>query len=139
MNKFIWDNQYSVGIEIIDEQHKRFFEIANEIYDMPQNLPIYKDSLMAAITKLGDYALYHLATEEKYFKEFNYAGTADHVKKHDFFRGKISSYLEKLRGLKNDHKAIAAEMANFCEDWLSFHILETDKKYTQLFREHGLK
>ena len=138
MDKFIWEDQYSVGIKIIDDQHNRFFEIANEIYDILQKEPVPKDALTFTITKLGDYALFHLSTEEKYFKEFKYDGLADHVKKHDYFREKVAGYLEKIRGLGDDYETIAEEMGNFSESWLTNHILETDKKYTQCFKEHGL-
>ena len=138
MNKFIWNNEYSVGIKIIDDQHKRFFEIANEIYDLLQNKPVSKDAVMLAINNLGSYALYHLFTEEKYFKDFEYAGHEDHVKKHDFFRGKVAGYLEKLKSLKDNYEAIADEMGNFSENWLVSHILETDKKYVECFKAHGL-
>ena len=33
MNKFIWTKEYELGVEIIDTQHKHFFEIVNKIYD----------------------------------------------------------------------------------------------------------
>ncbi len=34
MNKFVWTNEYSLGVGVIDDQHKHFFEIVNQIYDL---------------------------------------------------------------------------------------------------------
>ena len=37
LNKFIWKDEYGVGIQLIDEQHKHFFEIVNKILDLADN------------------------------------------------------------------------------------------------------
>ena len=75
--KFVWNLQYSVHSDEIDDQHKRFFEIINELYDLLDKKPIELEPFLILITHLGDYAFYHFATEEGYFKIFNYAQTIE--------------------------------------------------------------
>jgi hemerythrin len=138
MNKFIWTEKYSVGVKTIDEQHKRFFEIANSIVDLEEK-DASREELLAALGQLGDYALYHLNTEEKYFDELHYADAERHVAIHNQYREKIKDYFEKARNEKTDIKELAKEIASYSNDWLSYHILIMDKQYTKFFIEHGLK
>ncbi len=138
MNKFIWTEEYSVGIKTIDEQHRRFFEIANSIIDLGEK-NVSKEELLAALGQLGDYALYHLGTEEKYFDEFHYSEAARHVAIHNQYREKIKNYLDATRNEKANIKELAKEIASYSGDWLSHHILIMDKQYTKFFIEHGLK
>ena len=136
--KFIWRDEYSVGVEIIDEQHKHFFEIANELYDLSVKDDFSRGNLFAFITELGSYAFYHLGTEEGYFEEFNYEDKVMHIEVHNIFRKKVSDYLAGARDEKSDLRKLAGEAADFCNDWLSRHILALDKKYTDSFHSHGL-
>ena len=138
MEKFIWEDKYSVGIKIIDEQHQHFFEIANEIFDLLNKKEVSGENIVTGVTNLGNYAFYHLSTEEKYFKEFNYDGAGDHVQVHDLFREKVSAFLDRIMDAKDNPEAIADEMAGFSENWLAHHILDTDRKYIQCFKDHGL-
>ena len=30
-NQFVWDDEYNIGVEIIDKEHKRLFKIINKL------------------------------------------------------------------------------------------------------------
>lgn len=136
--KFIWRDEYGVGVEIIDEQHKHFFELANELFDLSVRDDFSRGNLFAFITELGNYSLYHLGTEEGYFKEFGFEDGGEHLGAHNAFRGKVSDYLTVARDEKSDLKKMAGEIADFSNDWLAHHILLLDKKYEEFFHAHGL-
>ena len=56
-----WDERYRLGIDIIDEQHKKLFEIAGEaehIMKMPEHLDKY-DEIVDIVNQLRDYVRYH--------------------------------------------------------------------------------
>lgn len=65
-----WSEEYVIGIEKIDEQHKRLFEIANEAYKLlkDQFLIDKYDRIVAIIKELKDYTKYHFQYEEEYMK-----------------------------------------------------------------------
>ena len=138
--KFVWDDSYSVQIQEIDEQHQEFFGIINSIYDLLEKENITNANLIAAAAKLGDYAHYHLSTEEEYFQEFDYPEAAAHIKEHDMFRQKMMGYMDKAEtdGPDLDVKGLVEEIATFAKDWLSGHIFTVDKKYIECFHQHGL-
>lgn len=129
-----WKDEYDFGIKIIDDQHKKFLKTL--------------DALMAAIGKnevgekqaeifsgIDNYSKFHFATEEKYFDEFSYAGAEEHKQQHREFIEKIEEIKKQFS--KNEF-ALSFELADYLEGWLIDHVLNTDKKYVECFREHGL-
>jgi len=138
MEKFVWKEEYSMGIPSIDEQHQHFFGITNQIIDLVEGGNPAREEIFSMAEKLGNYALYHLKTEEDYFDELSYPSAPDHVAAHNLYREQVAHYLEALRGAEGDTKELAEEIASYSIHWLSDHILLVDKKYTVFFREHGV-
>ena len=141
-NKFIWTEKYGVGIQLIDEQHKHFFEIVNKILDLVDKESkgsLTRRNVSDLLDELGNYALYHLGTEEGYFDALNYPDVILHISSHNKYRETIKKYLNRVIDEKEDVKKLLEEAASYSGNWLSQHILETDKKYTIFFNEHGLK
>jgi len=137
--QFTWSLQYSVHLEEIDEQHKRFFQLINSVYDLLLKKDIAPEALLIVITHLGDYAFYHFATEEGYFKIFLYKDTDAHTQEHDVFRAKIREFLERARRLNGtDPHPLVMEIAGFTKEWMEHHILIEDKKYMPLFKAKGV-
>src|SRR5690554_2210683 len=108
MEKFTWSEEYSVGVALINDQHKHFFEIANKIVDLVLKENVSQEAILKAAVELGDYAFYHMNTEEEYFKEFNYEEAEPHVNAHNLYREKVSKYLDKARA-GNNLEQIAGE------------------------------
>jgi len=139
MNKFVWTNEYSLGIGVIDEQHQHFFEIVNRVYDLLEKKTDDRNEILQIINELKDYAFYHLDTEEKYFNQFAYSDIAHHMKAHTMFRVQTQEYSERIKNAKEDLSKLALEITDFAKEWLSKHIIIADKMYAPLFKAHGLK
>ncbi len=138
MKKFIWTLEYSVGIESIDEQHRHFFDIANKILELADLKDSDGRELFESLEELGNYAFYHLKTEEEYFDKFNFALAEEHVAAHDLYRKKVNEFMDRARK-GEDIKKIMNEAASYSGEWLLTHILVMDKKYTKFLQEHGVK
>jgi len=140
MKKFVWEDKYSLGIASVDEQHKTFFEILNEVAELTKhpNDPDLRSGLVIALVKFGNYAFYHLSYEEEYFIKFAYKDREDHETAHEIYRGKITEYLKRIKNADTDLVNLAEETAQFGQDWLKFHILDMDKKYVDLFLQHDM-
>lgn len=134
-NILIWEDEYSVGVEEIDNQHKRMFAIINELL-AAINTNTTSDHLGHIIDGLINYKKFHFATEEKYFKEFNYEETEQHIAIHHEFN-------DKLETLKAEYpkynQEFAFKLVDFLEDWLINHLMVVDQKYRKCFHDHGLK
>lgn len=133
--KLEWDNKYSVGVEEIDNQHKLMFKTINELIDAVGTTPT-KENIAAIIVQLVQYKKFHFATEEKYFIEFNYEKTAEHVAKHKLFNTRLDEIQKKCG---DDIFELAFELVDFLEDWLIEHLMTADQEYKECFKAHGLK
>jgi hemerythrin len=133
--KLEWEDKYSVGVEELDNQHKRMFAVINELLDSI-NTNSTEEHLGNIIEALIKYKMFHFETEEKYFKEFNYDGATEHIQKHKEFNDKLNQLKEKYPEYSIE---FAFELVDFLEDWLINHLMIIDQKYIKCFHEHGLK
>lgn len=139
MMKFIWDPKYSVNIKSIDTQHQRFFEIINAVYYLIGTKQVDRDKLLKVIRELDDYITFHLNFEEKYFTEFAYDDTEEHLQSHNDFRRTVKNYFDQINQPDSDIATLANKMAEFTQTWLCDHILNTDHKYIGCFLKNDLR
>jgi len=135
IKKIEWEESYSVGVKIIDNQHKKFFDIINNLISV-LGRRVTEGDIKEIIDGLIAYTEYHFATEEKYFKDFNFEGAAEHIKQHQLFREKVA---EIQKSFGDDLPGFAFGLADLLEDWLIDHIMTMDQQYKNCFISHGLK
>lgn len=129
----LWKEEYSVGIDALDEQHK---EIINLINILRRGIDEHeeKKALNYATQKLLEYTLFHFSSEETLFKEFDYPETASHKVEHSFFIQKVSDFKKKF----DSGESIEVGLEGFLTGWLSHHIMEVDHKYAKFFKRRGI-
>jgi hemerythrin len=130
-----WNENLSVKIDSIDAQHKKLIELVNSFYDGISR-GTTKEKMLGLIKGMKEYTLYHFSTEEEYMKQFGYADFMEHKFEHDKFIDTVLNYEERYR---NGKLLLSVEITNFIKEWVSNHILETDKKYVELFVRNGVK
>lgn len=132
---FIWKDDFSVKIPLIDEQHKRLFEIGNSInvllkeYDGQDSF----DEIMSQLDNLSNYTKYHFEQEEKLMSHYGYEDLDEHKKEHrDFI-----AYLEGLdsNDIDHDQKETLLNLIKFITSWVFKHIMNTDFKYSDFIVE----
>ena len=132
---FEWDENYSVGIQSIDNQHKELFRHLNNLLEaMKQGQA--NAIITQTISEVERYAIIHFQKEEFFFQRFNFPGSAEHIKEHQNFREKVSSFKAELR---TGEVTLTIELLYFLKDWIDHHILDIDKQYSECFRQNGLK
>ena len=128
-----WREEYSVGYEEFDEQHKKLINIINEIQPLLNNKDISDEKLYVEISdvlsKLLDYTEYHFESEEKLFEKYNYKYTEEHKELHHRFFMKITELLANLV-LDEDLRGIVSKTDAYLKEWLLSHIQGADQKYT---------
>ena len=133
---FEWDQNYSVGVKLIDGQHKKLFGLISDLYSALDKTANGKETPVEnIILDLAAYVEFHFGTEEKYFREFGYEKSESHTKEHHFYERKITEFKGKYKE-KGDE--VVGEMIVFLKDWISGHIKIKDKEYSKCFNEHGL-
>ena len=129
-----WNDKYSVGISIIDEQHKKLFGLINKTFYV-EGHGGSKIALMQIIEQMTDYAIKHFKAEESYMREFNYPEYHDHKKEHDGFFDKTLVFFDKV--IKDD-RHVSNELHEYLTQWLVNHIQGTDRQYIDCFKKNGL-
>lgn len=119
--------EYYTGIELLDKEHTRLFEIAEEVYQLAHNDSVYDkyDPLMELLGNLTDYTKMHFSHEEEYMESINYKKMFSQKTQHKYFIDKLESI--KLSELDDNQEAIIDELLTFLTDWLIEHIVELDK------------
>lgn len=130
-----WNENYSIDIKEIDDQHKKLFGYIDDYMDAIRKKKS-KEGLQKLINNLLNYTLVHFNNEEEYFVKFSYADSVNHKKQHTFFIEKIKDINIRLEQGK---MVLPVEISNFLRDWLLKHIQIEDKKYASCFKENGLK
>jgi hemerythrin-like metal-binding protein len=134
MVKLEWKDEYSVGVELIDAQHKMFVGIVNELYEAIVTKK-EKEALDNIFKQLVAYTQFHFQTEERYFDEFQYEGAAEHKIAHKALIDQIADLQQQKTDIMDD----PFKLMDFLEDWLIDHIMGMDKLFGPCFNEHGLK
>ncbi len=130
-----WEDKFSVGISMIDEEHKKLIGILNKaIFAKGHN--DNPEELREVLREMNNYTITHFTTEEAYMKAFNYPEYQDHKEEHRVFSTEIIAYTYKV--IKGDYQ-FANEIIEYLKWWLVNHIQVTDKKYIDCFKENGLK
>lgn len=122
-----WKDDYKIGIEKIDEQHKKLFEIANRAYDiLTKEIVVDKyDKVADVIEELREYTSYHFKTEEDYMLKIGYKRFLSQKAARDEFIKKIYGInLDDIS--ENDDKQLL-DILEFVVNWISGHILGADK------------
>lgn len=120
--------EYVTGIEQIDEEHKRLFEIADETYNLSRKefLVDKYDQAIQILKELKEYATMHFEHEEAYMESIGYKKMFTQKVQHNAFCEKLNSW--NLYDIDENSEEIVDEILNFLTNWLVSHILEHDKQ-----------
>ena len=122
----MWTESLSVGVAAIDEQHKVWFEKANQLFEAGQ-----KGQARAFIAQmldfLDDYTKQHFRDEEKYMLEINYPEYDRQKQLHDGFIKELEK-LKKSYEESGGNITVIVSANKMVVGWLTNHILKEDKK-----------
>ena len=124
----------SVYIEEIDEQHKKLIEHLNNLFSAMIDGKAQK-IINDTVDELIDYADYHFKTEEKYFEVHNYPVAQQHIIQQSFFKDEI---LQFKKAILDGKSTVPMDVFNFLKDWLTEHIMQSDKKYAKYFSKNNV-
>jgi len=128
-----WNNRYSVGVEAFDAQHKRLFDLINDVHEA-MAMGSKKERMGDILSELIDYTAKHFGEEEALMKKTGYEGYADHHEKH-------TALVNEVLAFKKDFDSGSAEvdlkLMSFLKGWLSKHIMGTDMRYKKFFKKKG--
>jgi hemerythrin-like metal-binding protein len=127
-----WHDDFSVGVDVIDEQHKMLLQVINTFLSSLQD----SDDRFAIGRSLDDmikYTEYHFYSEQLL------------LERHPDFLAHLNQHWQLLKQAKKiqedfqQHLELKADIFDFLLSWLKEHILGTDKVYfSYLIKNHLL-
>jgi hemerythrin len=137
MQKIEWTKNLSVGVELIDDQHKTWFKHLN---DLATAIETRGGATKVANTLqfLIEYTDFHFSAEEKKMDETRYPGTEVHKARHEELRKTLARLVEDFseEGPTNE---LAGSIGTFLGNWLVLHIENVDTPLGQFLREQAGK
>ena len=130
----LWNESLSVGIELIDEQHKEWFAKAEALFDAGKKGQ-GKEYVGEMLQYLDSYTKKHFADEEKYMLSIVYPAYDEQKKAH-------TAFINQLQKLKDDFEASGGSLTTILGankmvlDWLTKHISNMDKRIGEFVREN---
>ena len=128
---FAFTEEYWTGIELIDDEHKKLFDIIRETNDIihAQFLHDKYDEIMRILHELQEYTERHFKDEEDYMERIGYKRIEVQKRAHEAFVDKIKKI--DLREIDDNQEEYLEELIDYLLKWLSNHILKMDKKIPQ--------
>ncbi len=127
-----WQDEFSVGVDVIDEQHQKLLEVINTFLASLEESDDHF-AIGRSLDEMIKYTEYHFYTEQLL------------LEKHPDFLAHLNQHwqlVKKAKKIQRDyeqHAEIKADIFDFLLLWLKEHILGTDKVYfSYLLKNHLL-
>ena len=123
---FEMKEEYKLGVQLIDEQHAKLFEIGRRAYALlKDSYSIDKyDKIITIIEELKTYTIIHFKDEEDYMESINYKRLFTQKIDHSEFIKKINDV--NLSKIDQNQDEYIMDILNFIAKWLVEHIIEKD-------------
>jgi hemerythrin len=124
-NFLSWKEEYAVGIEEIDNQHKALLEFINEALhkctgDRKAQKAYFETLVLEVVKSLEE----HFLTEEKWMQLKNYNNYAEHKEKHDSMFNELKQTIGDMQS--GSRKLDLITIVIYIREWFLNHIDEMD-------------
>lgn len=124
-----WSKSLELGIPVIDQQHRQFVDLCNELYEQAMSEED-EEGRMRVISQVASktmrYVKTHFAYEERLMAAVGYVDFEQHKLEHRKF---IVELARILGSIGNFSFKDLLNYASFLRNWLLSHIACEDKKY----------
>ena len=128
--QLIWKDEYNIGVDIIDQEHKRLFKIINKLFRFSDEKNKSRWACQEGIKFFKDHAVKHFTEEEEYMASIHYERLNVHMHIHSEFRERTIPALEEELE-QTDYCADSVEhFLGVCAGWLVGHTLMEDRAIT---------
>jgi len=128
-----WNDSLRVGIPEIDRQHQSLAHMINGLHSMLKKEQS-RDAQLTIIKQLVVHAKEHFATEEDWFKRYQYPQAESHIQHHQELLKQVVNFMDDL---ENDKHGVEIRLCLFLSDWLEFHLKDDDQQYCEFFKSLG--
>jgi hemerythrin len=137
MEKIQWDDSLSVGVDLIDEQHKALIKRIHDVHEAVST-SMAGASIAKTLDFLIDYTEFHFGTEERHMAAHEYPGMDAHLKAHREFKTTLGNLGEDFRE-EGATASLAEAIDTLLFKWLLKHIQVVDQELGRFVNEKGIE
>lgn len=123
--RFVWKDEYNLGVEILDKEHQRLFKIINKIINIKEKSPQW--ACQEGVKFFKGHTLKHFDDEEEYMRSIAYEGLEQHKKIHDSFKNHTLPTLEQELEKSEYAQEAVDHFLGVCAGWLIGHTMTEDQ------------
>jgi hemerythrin len=127
-----WADEYSVGNQQIDDQHKHIITLVNAV-EIAVSSGAGAATMDVVFGHLARYLADHFAAEERLMARVSYFDAANHRQQHADCTRNSTEIITRIRTGETD----PFECAPFVRHWLHTHLLGSDQAFAR-WRDHAL-
>ena len=132
----VWKPEFSVGVALMDVQHKKVFTIINELQDAVEQRRA--SSVVAhALDEMTAYTQYHLREEERLLEQHGYPTLPEHRLKHEILTKRLLLFKKSYD--EGQTAIVPVSLLSFLQEWWTRHILQIDMQYRDFFNQKGVR
>ncbi len=137
LQKFIWNDNLSLGVGEMDDEHKVLIGKINYLVTTMEEQYVAKNKskLLNSFRDLAAYTTEHFAHEEDFMQSIGYAQYHSHKKIHEKLLNQVRSYEAQIVNETLDDK----KLISFLRNWLISHIMGVDMQYANHHKGHDRK
>jgi hemerythrin len=129
-----WSKDFIIGIDEIDSQHKKLVEKVNSFKLFWETNPaVINSEIGKTLTFLVNYTQFHFTTEERFMERTQYTDILVHKEKHQKLENQLHTILLRI---KRNESFKPLELYYFLENWITEHILESDKNFGSYYKSY---
>jgi hemerythrin len=136
MKEMQWTDDLSVGVGLVDEQHKMLIQHLNELTRSIESRQ-GPAKIVETLDFLARYTDFHFSTEEKHMAANDYQGLEQHQAKHAEFKTTLADLEQDFRE-EGATSELADSIDTLLVNWLVGHIKSVDVEFGTFLKTKGI-
>lgn len=126
MKQIKWNDRYSMGVDVIDKEHKVLLATMDKLLRISENEEKSEWVCREGVKYLKNHSLEHFAHEEEYMQSINYEDFEVHKRLHTDFRDNTLPSLEREMEESDYSTESIRHFLGVCIGWVVAHTLTED-------------
>ena len=130
---FEWYEEYSIGVDEVDVQHKRFLNLIKRTYELAGQT-IENKEVFNLLDELMRYAQFHFGSEELLMQTYSYPKYGEQRDEHVRLTKELAGKMEEIGSNKRELNNLLLFLVN----WFFDHDSHFDKEFGVYVNKHRI-
>lgn len=130
MDQIVWHDNYKIGVDFIDKEHKQLFSTMNKLLNISESEDKSEWACREGVKYLKNHTIQHFEHEEEYMRSIQYSEYEIHKRLHDNFRKNTLPALEKEMNEMQYSLDSVRHFLGVCIGWVVAHTQTEDLAIT---------